>query len=255
MRISRSISLLVLSLALCIPAPGSAQCHARTLVCGQTVTTPLSTSDCAASGSFFDVWRFQGIAGQRVQIDLASTAVNSLHKVYAPDGALVVTDNDGAPAANEDARIIGTTNSGGDWTIHATTAVAGQTGSYTLTLTCSSLTGCVQSNSTLCLAGGRFRVQSSGRLRRGESPPKATQLSGSSGYLWFSSADNVEVAVKVLNGCGVNGRYWVYLGGLTDRATSIAVTDTKTGTTKTYSNGLGGPFPTIQDTTTFATCP
>ena len=33
---------------------------------------------------------------------------------------------------------------------------------------------------------------------------------------WFFQAENVEAVVKVLNGCGINDRYWVFAGGLTD---------------------------------------
>ncbi|HXM78695.1 MAG TPA: hypothetical protein VOA00_05615, partial [Thermoanaerobaculia bacterium] len=65
----------------------------------------------------------------------------------------------------------------------------------------------------------------------------------------------VEVVVKVLNGCGVNSRYWTFAGGLTDVNVILTVTDTQTGVVQTYVNPQGTPFEPIQDTSAFATCP
>jgi hypothetical protein len=44
----------------------------------------------------------------------------------------------------------------------------------------------------------------------------------------------------VLDGRGVNGRFWVYYGALSDVKYTITVTDTETGETKTYENAPGG---------------
>jgi hypothetical protein len=41
-------------------------------------------------------------------------------------------------------------------------------------------------------------------------------LTGDSGYFWFFDPDNVELAVKVLDGRAVNGKYWVFYGALTN---------------------------------------
>ena len=71
----------------------------------------------------------------------------------------------------------------------------------------------------------------------------------------FLDPTNVELTVKVLNGCGVNQRYWVFASGLTNQAVTISVTDTKTGTTRTYNNPQGRVFRTRLDTGAFATCP
>ena len=61
--------------------------------------------------------------------------------------------------------------------------------------------------------------------------------------------------VKILNGCGTGGHYWVFAGGLTNVNVVITVTDTQTNTTKTYTNPANTVFNPIQDTGAFATCP
>ena len=65
----------------------------------------------------------------------------------------------------------------------------------------------------------------------------------------------MEVVVKVLNGCGSNGNFWIFAGGLTDIRVVMTVTDRQTGTVRSYSNPQGTAFRPIQDTNAFASCP
>lgn len=81
------------------------------------------------------------------------------------------------------------------------------------------------------------------------------KLTDGTGYLWFFSPNNVEAVIKVLNGCPVNNHYWVFAGGLTNVAVNITVTDTSTGTVKTYTNPQSTAFRPLQDNQAFATCP
>ena len=69
---------------------------------------------------------------------------------------------------------------------------------------------------------------------------------------WFFSSDNVELAVKVLDGCSENGYRWVLMGGLTDVGVEVTVTDSESGRAKMYRNLEGAPFSTIFDLTAFA---
>lgn len=80
-------------------------------------------------------------------------------------------------------------------------------------------------------------------------------LTVDTGSFWFFDDSNLELMVKVLDGCAVNGRHWVFAAGLTDVEVELDVTDAWTGQTKTYRNPLGTPFAPIQDTAAFATCP
>jgi CSLREA domain-containing protein len=114
---------------------------------------------------------------------------------------------------------------------------------------------CVAGGGTLCLSNGRFQVTARWQTSNASGAGNTVTLTGDSGYFWFFDPGNVEVVVKVLNGCGLNNRYWVYAAGLTDQRVDLTVTDTHTGQVKTYTNPLGTTFKTITDTSAFATCP
>jgi hypothetical protein len=115
---------------------------------------------------------------------------------------------------------------------------------------------CTPSASSLCLRAARFRVEVQWTTPDGQSGAgRAVPLTSDTGYFWFFGATNVEVVLKVLDGCGLNSRFWVFAGGLTSVRTTITVTDTKTGAVKTYSNPQNTPFRPIQDSAAFATCP
>ncbi|MEX0879151.1 MAG: hypothetical protein WD451_05395, partial [Thermoanaerobaculia bacterium] len=62
---------------------------------------------------------------------------------------------------------------------------------------------------------------------------------GDTGYLWFFSEENVELIVKVLDGRGVNGHYWVFYGALSNVEYTITVTNTQTGAVRVYTNPSG----------------
>jgi hypothetical protein len=109
--------------------------------------------------------------------------------------------------------------------------------------------------SSLFLNNGRFRVDVQWTTSNGSGAGNPVQLTSDTGYFWFFSAANVELIIKVLNGCGLGGHYWVFAAGLTNVQTSITVTDTQTGAAVNYKTVAGPAFPPIQDTSAFATCP
>lgn len=115
---------------------------------------------------------------------------------------------------------------------------------------------CVADATTLCLNNSRVQVQARWFARDGRSgAAQGIPLTKDTGAFWFFSSQNVEMVVKVLDGCSVNSHYWAFAGGLTNVDVALTLTDTQTGTVKTYTNSLGTPFPPIQDTKAFATCP
>jgi hypothetical protein len=78
--------------------------------------------------------------------------------------------------------------------------------------------------------------------------------SSDSAIFWFYNDRNFEVMLKVLNGCGINGYWWVFIGALTNQAYSIQVGDAATQQVNTYSNNLGTRAPAVADTHAFP-CP
>jgi hypothetical protein len=108
---------------------------------------------------------------------------------------------------------------------------------------------------SLLLHAARFQVRASWRDKLGNSGTGVpVPLTGQTGYFWFFDAGNVELLVKVLDGCSINQRWWVFAAGLTDVEVVLTVTDTRNGEIRTYSNTVGQPFAPIQDTTAFIGC-
>jgi 6-phosphogluconolactonase (cycloisomerase 2 family) len=117
-------------------------------------------------------------------------------------------------------------------------------------------TGCTTSGQALCLENGRFKVQATFNAgASGSGTAQVGQLTSDTGYLWFFSSSNVEAVIKVLDGCGLNSRYWVFAGGLTNVEVTLTVTDLQTNQTRQYVNPANTTFEPIQDTSAFETCP
>jgi hypothetical protein len=115
--------------------------------------------------------------------------------------------------------------------------------------------GCVPDPGTLCLSA-RFQVTAKWNKADGSSGyGTAVSLTPDSGYFWFFDPSNVEIVAKVVDGCGSNGRYWVFASGLTNLGVLLNFTDLGSGTRKTYPSAAGTAFQPIQDTAAFATCP
>ncbi len=107
----------------------------------------------------------------------------------------------------------------------------------------------------LSLAGDRFRVSASWQTATASGPGHPVALTRDAGYFWFFDPSSVEVVVKVIDGCSLNNREWVFAGGLTNVSVVLTVTDTQSGLSKAYFNPLGAAFRPIQDTDAFSICP
>ena len=112
---------------------------------------------------------------------------------------------------------------------------------------------CNADSMTLCLQSSRFQVTATFDIGSGSANAHAVPI-GNSGYFWFFDAGNVEAVVKVVNGCGVNDKFWFFAGGLTNVHTVITVRDTHTSVSKTYVNPASTAFQPVQDTSAFD-CP
>jgi plastocyanin len=111
---------------------------------------------------------------------------------------------------------------------------------------------CFADATTLCLNGGRFKVQVAWSV-----PDQGTSgvgmgvpLTGDTGYFWFFSSNNVELVIKVVDGRAFNAKFWVFYGALSNVNYTITVTDTVAGTVKTYSNPFG-LLASVADTAAF----
>ncbi|MEO8191068.1 MAG: hypothetical protein ABI682_12065 [Acidobacteriota bacterium] len=147
-----------------------------------------------------------------------------------------------------DSGVIGGIVTGADGNLWFTKGLSPSIGRFSLGL-------CTASATNLCLNNGRFRVSTTWQTATGSGVGNAVSLTSDTGYFWFFSANNVEMVIKVVNGCGFNSRYWAFAGGLTNVSVTMTVTDTQSGTVKTYVNPQGVAFQPIQDTAAFATCP
>lgn len=110
---------------------------------------------------------------------------------------------------------------------------------------------CAPGFGSLCLNGQRFRASvvwrsSSGGTGGGQAFP----VTDNTGAFWFFDPTNLEIVLKVLDGRSVNGKYWVFYGSLTNVEFTITVTDTLTGTVKTYLNPQG-QLASVADTSAF----
>lgn len=116
---------------------------------------------------------------------------------------------------------------------------------------------CNAGSDAIFLVNNRFRVDVCWRTSDGTSGVgKLANQQGTGATLWFFNANNPEVFLKVRDAC-VNpfNRYWFFAAGLTNVEVTITVTDTTANVSKTYKNPLNTAFVSVQDTSTFATCP
>jgi hypothetical protein len=100
---------------------------------------------------------------------------------------------------------------------------------------------CLGGGEVLCLHGGRFeaRVTLKNPLTGQPGAGAARPLTTDTGAFWFFGEDNLELILKVLDGRGVNGHFWVYIGALSDVEYTVEIVDTATLRTKTYRNRAG----------------
>jgi hypothetical protein len=111
---------------------------------------------------------------------------------------------------------------------------------------------CAASPQALCLQNNRFRATTFWLTApHVQGPGQAIARTTDTGEFWFFAPTNIELIVKVLDGCALGGHYWVFAGGLTNVGVILKVTDTVTGAMQRYGNDPGVPYQPIQDTGAF----
>jgi hypothetical protein len=117
---------------------------------------------------------------------------------------------------------------------------------------------CVELSTSLCLlpmagqSSGRFRVTVDWASTVTAGQGNRVPLTSDTGSFWFFSSNNLEVFVKIVDGRGFNGHFWVYASGLTNVEVTLTITDTLTGATWTRHSPYGTALPPFQDIEAFA---
>ena len=217
-----------------------------------------SGSDVFAVGGGGTILHYNGSTWSAMN----SGTTNSLLGVWGSSGSNVFAVGDSGTilhydGSNWSAMSSGTTDSlSGVWGSSGSNVFAVGDNGTILHLTMAPSPTCVADVDSLCLNHDRFRVEVSWRNYAGQTGVgTAVPFRSDSGLFWFFGADNIEFLVKVIDGCGLNSRYWVYAAATTDVEYTMTVTDTLRDVTETYTNPLGTASPAITDSSAFATCP
>jgi hypothetical protein len=114
---------------------------------------------------------------------------------------------------------------------------------------------CQPGPQTLCLGNGRFVVSANWRTKAASGSARLVPVdSADSGLFWFFKEENWELLVKVLDGCALNGHFWVFSAATTNVEYELRVRDTWTGANKVYRNPQGVLAAAVTDTSAFAGC-
>ncbi len=115
-------------------------------------------------------------------------------------------------------------------------------------------TGCAANATTLCI-DNRFQMkvtyktaQGGGSAGNGQAIALTSLGVAQGGLFWFFSADNPEMLIKVIDGCSLNQKYWLFYAAGTNVGFTATVTDLQTNARKTYTNKDGVAAAPVQDT-------
>ncbi|MEO8276095.1 MAG: hypothetical protein ABI639_07730 [Thermoanaerobaculia bacterium] len=138
-------------------------------------------------------------------------------------------------------------------------------GSFTTLVACTGATRILAGDGSMPSYDGRYTELRKGRFRVSATWRNFANVTGSgtfvplgsedSGVVWFFNPANFELMIKIIDGCSLNNRYWVFFAALTNVEFHVTVYDTWTDTTKVYDNALGVSAAATTDSSAFMTCP
>ena len=105
--------------------------------------------------------------------------------------------------------------------------------------------GCLESSLVSCLQDGRFQVRAYYDHEEEQnrwSRIRDALVGDAASLFYFFTFDNPELMVKVVDGCVLNGRYWVFGSAATDLKYVVVVTDMATGQEKRYERNRSNPL-------------
>ena len=138
-------------------------------------------------------------------------------------------------------------------------------GTFTSFVSCTGATRILAGDGSMPSYDGRYGELRKGRFRISATWKNFENVTGNgtfvplasedSGIIWFFTPAAFELMIKIVDGCSLNNRYWVFLAALTNVEFHVTVYDTWTETTRLYDNTLGVSAAAITDTNAFQTCP
>jgi len=213
---------------------------------GRPAVTTLDTqafASCGASASYPDPADFESALGIDPAQDHTFENPDFLDRLAA-EALLTEIDVESTKSRNELLEVSSNSTAG----THLGAAEQAEPDDATL--------ACSNQPQALCLNNSRFRVTVNWRTPQGQTGQgQAIPYTSDSGFFWFFNNANLEMMIKVLNGCTINSRYWAFHAATTNVEYTLTVTDTQTGQVRTYFNPLNRPAATVLDTAAFATCP
>ncbi len=214
-------------------------CQPNLLLCGQTVESTLTTTDCATPPGFGDAWFFPNYTRQAVGVAVSSDDFDVLTGLADPSKTVI----DAVEAPSGGIASFGdflTSFGNYEILVDSQNTSVNKTGSYILSLACG-FDDCIPDVATLCLERKRFRIQVAwhNQFDNTYGFGRAIARTDSGGFFSFGDPSNVELLVKLLDFGG--GTVKVFIGELTNLEFAVAVTDMSDplGHTKTYTNTPG----------------
>ena len=219
---------------------------------GVQVSGSLTSTDCTSTDSngtlYADFYVFTATAGHTLTVTAHST-ISYIATIQDFSSGTVLASTDNCGFQQDDCTFTYVVPTSGSYLLGFG---AYAVGAYTMAVSDTTPPPAVCGNSTtLCLNNSQFSVTVHWLTTAGASGSgTALPLSGDTGYFWFFNSANVELVVKVLDGRGVNGHYWVFYGALSDVSYTIVVTNRATGVSNTYTNPQGN-LASVADTSAF----
>ncbi len=93
----------------------------------------------------------------------------------------------------------------------------------------------------------RFSIKASVKIDGEVIFAQPRRLTADSGVFWFFRPDNLELTMKILDACRIDGYFWLFVTGLTNLEVEIEVFDRETSSRATYTNAEGSFFEPIRD--------
>lgn len=235
---------------LAVPAQ-AATCSPTPYACNLGVQpSDLGASDCRASdGRTFDLLSFTARAGEVLTATMHAQGFAGYLAMVDARGNIVRTST---VESHRPAFVAFEALETGVYDLIVSTPPGVKGGHYRLALGCLATTKpkpqpCTASDDALCLGNGRFRVEAWWQTSGGErGKAGSAAISEDTGYFWFFREGMAEVMVKVLDACQINGRVWVFAGGLTNVHTALRVVDTDTDKEAWVYSPHDHPFQSAQ---------